>query len=34
VKVDVALIGDLKAVLREMLPNIKPQEHRGVAFLY
>ena len=28
VKVDVALIGDLKAVLRELLPNIKPQEHR------
>jgi acetolactate synthase-1/2/3 large subunit len=28
VKVDVALVGDLKAVLRELLPNIKPQEHR------
>jgi acetolactate synthase-1/2/3 large subunit len=28
VKVDVALVGDLKTVLRELLPNIKPQEHR------
>ena len=28
VKVDVALVGDLKAVLRELLPNLKPQEHR------
>jgi acetolactate synthase-1/2/3 large subunit len=28
VKVDVALVGDLKSVLRELLPNIKPQEHR------
>jgi acetolactate synthase-1/2/3 large subunit len=28
VKVDVALVGDLKSVLRELLPNVKPQEHR------
>jgi acetolactate synthase-1/2/3 large subunit len=28
VKVDVALVGDLKAVLRELLPNVKTQEHR------
>ncbi len=28
VKVDVALVGDLKAVLRDLLPNLKPQEHR------
>jgi acetolactate synthase-1/2/3 large subunit len=28
VKVDVALVGDLKAVLRELLPNLKTQEHR------
>ncbi|HET6144995.1 MAG TPA: biosynthetic-type acetolactate synthase large subunit [Candidatus Acidoferrales bacterium] len=28
VKVDVALVGDLKGVLRELLPHIKPQEHR------
>jgi acetolactate synthase-1/2/3 large subunit len=28
VKVDVALIGDLKAVLRDLLPKMKEQEHR------
>jgi acetolactate synthase-1/2/3 large subunit len=28
VKVDVALVGDLKAVLRDLLPNLKNQEHR------
>ncbi|HVA95542.1 MAG TPA: biosynthetic-type acetolactate synthase large subunit [Candidatus Dormibacteraeota bacterium] len=28
VKVDVALAGDLKAVLRELLPKLKAQEHR------
>ena len=28
VKVDVALVGDLRAVLRELLPNIKRQERR------
>jgi acetolactate synthase-1/2/3 large subunit len=28
VKVDVALVGDLKAVLRELLPNLKVQERR------
>ena len=28
VKVDVALVGDLKAVLRELLPHVKPKEHR------
>jgi acetolactate synthase-1/2/3 large subunit len=28
VKVDVALVGDLKAVLRELLPNLKALEHR------
>jgi acetolactate synthase-1/2/3 large subunit len=28
VKVDVALVGDLKAVLRELLPNLKAKEHR------
>jgi acetolactate synthase I/II/III large subunit len=28
VKVDVALVGDLKAVLRELLPNLKTLEHR------
>jgi acetolactate synthase-1/2/3 large subunit len=28
VKVDVALIGDLKAVLRDLLPNLKAQERR------
>jgi acetolactate synthase I/II/III large subunit len=28
VKVDVALVGDLKAVLRELLPNVKVQERR------
>jgi acetolactate synthase-1/2/3 large subunit len=28
VKVDVALVGDLKAVLRELLPNLKTSEHR------
>ena len=28
VKVDVALVGDLRAVLRELLPNLKTQEHR------
>jgi acetolactate synthase-1/2/3 large subunit len=27
VKVDVALVGDLKAILRELLPHVKPQEH-------
>jgi acetolactate synthase-1/2/3 large subunit len=33
VKVDVALVGDLKAVLREMLPNVKVQE-RGEWLTY
>src|SRR5712691_1962826 len=28
VKVDVALVGDLRAVLRELLPHVKQQEHR------
>jgi acetolactate synthase-1/2/3 large subunit len=28
VKVDVALVGDLKAVLRDLLPNVKVQERR------
>jgi len=28
VKVDVALVGDLKAILREMLPHVKPHDHR------
>ena len=28
VKVDVALVGDLKPILRELLPHVKPQEHR------
>jgi acetolactate synthase-1/2/3 large subunit len=28
VKVDVALVGDLKSVLRELLPNLKTLEHR------
>ena len=28
VKVDVALVGDLKAVLRDLLPNVKTQERR------
>ena len=28
VKVDVALVGDLKAVLRDLLPNVKAQERR------
>jgi acetolactate synthase-1/2/3 large subunit len=28
VKVDVALVGDLKAVLRELLPNLKQQDRR------
>ncbi len=28
VKVDVALVGDLKAVLRDLLPNLKQQERR------
>ncbi|HEY2647012.1 MAG TPA: biosynthetic-type acetolactate synthase large subunit [Candidatus Acidoferrales bacterium] len=28
VKVDVALVGDLKAVLRDLLPKMKAQEHR------
>ena len=28
VKVDVALVGDLKAVLRDLLPSVKPQERR------
>ena len=28
VKVDVALVGDLKAVLRDLLPGVKPQERR------
>jgi acetolactate synthase I/II/III large subunit len=28
VKVDVALVGDLRAVLRELLPLVQPQEHR------
>jgi acetolactate synthase-1/2/3 large subunit len=27
VKVDVALVGDLKAVLRELIPNVKKQDH-------
>jgi len=34
VKVDVALVGDLKAVLRELLPNVKPQErHEWLAYV-
>jgi len=34
VKVDVALCGDLKAVLRELLPNVKTQDrHEWLAFI-
>jgi acetolactate synthase-1/2/3 large subunit len=34
VKVDVALIGDLKAVLRELLPNLKTQDrHEWIAYI-
>ena len=34
VKVDVALIGDLKAVLRELLPNLKSQDrHEWLAYI-
>ena len=34
VKVDVALVGDLKAVLRELLPNLKPQDrHEWLAYI-
>jgi len=34
VKVDVALVGDLKAVLRELLPNLKSQDrHEWLAYI-
>ena len=34
VKVDVALVGDLKAVLRELLPNLKAQDrHEWLAYI-
>jgi acetolactate synthase-1/2/3 large subunit len=34
VKVDVALVGDLKAVLRDLLPNLKQQErHEWIAYI-
>jgi acetolactate synthase I/II/III large subunit len=34
VKVDVALVGDLKAVLRDLLPNVKTQErHEWLAYI-
>ena len=34
VKVDVALVGDLRAVLREMLPHVKSQErHEWLAYI-
>ena len=34
VKVDVALVGDLKAVLRELLPNLKSQDrHEWIAYI-
>jgi acetolactate synthase-1/2/3 large subunit len=34
VKVDVALVGDLKAVLRDLLPNVKPQErHEWLTYV-
>src|SRR6202011_5423140 len=34
VKVDVALVGDLKAVLRELLPNLKSQErHEWLSYI-
>jgi acetolactate synthase I/II/III large subunit len=34
VKVDVALVGDLKAVLRDLLPNVKTQErHEWIAYV-
>jgi acetolactate synthase I/II/III large subunit len=34
VKVDVALVGDLKSVLRELLPKLKPQDrHEWLAYI-
>jgi len=34
VKVDVALVGDLKAVLRDLLPNLKQQDrHEWIAYI-
>jgi acetolactate synthase-1/2/3 large subunit len=34
VKVDVALVGDLKAILNELLPRVKPADHRDwIAYI-